>query len=59
MDPVQYMLHLIEQGKHHEDAYAHASARFGLSKAQLEQLLLDARLQAKSLIVAIDSSGLL
>jgi len=59
MNPVQYMIHLIEQGKSYADAYSHASQRFGMSKAQLEQAVIDARAEACDLIRAIDGSRLL
>lgn len=59
MDPVQYMLHLVEQGKSYADAYSHASQRFGLSKAELEQRVIDARQSACETIRAIDQSRLL
>lgn len=55
MDPVQYIIYLVEQGKSYEDALSHARQRFGLTPAQLEQLIIDARAQAESLLVATDS----
>lgn len=59
MDPVQYVLHLLEQGKSYEDAYSHAAQRFGESKAQIEQRILDARSDALRLVRAIDNLGAL
>ena len=59
MDPVQYLLHLIEQGKSYDEAYSHASQRFGMTKAWLEQAVADARDNALRLARAIDNAGLL
>lgn len=54
MDPVQYIIYLVEQGKSYEDALSHARQRFGLTPAQSEQLIIDARAQAESLLVATE-----
>lgn len=55
MDPVQYMIYLVEQGKSYDAAYAHARQRFGLTNAELEQAVLDAREQAKRLLIGTEA----
>lgn len=50
MDPVQYAIHLIEQGKSYDEVYAHAQQRYGIRPAELEQRILDARENARDLL---------
>jgi hypothetical protein len=55
MDPVQYMIHLVEQGKTPIDAMLHASQRWGETLAQLEQRIMDARSNARDLLDATEA----
>lgn len=50
MDPVQYIIHLIEQGKHPVDAREHTRLRFGLSDEAIDARLREARAAAWDLI---------
>ena len=59
MDPVQYLLHLIEQGKSVADAYSHTRQRFGIGDRQIDGLVIDAFGQAQDLVRAIRRHGLL
>jgi hypothetical protein len=55
MDPVQYLLHLIEQGVLYEDARSHTRQRFGLSDDDLSLRLRLARKDANALLRSLDA----
>lgn len=55
MDPVQYMIHLIEQGKPAVEARDHAKLRYGLSDEAIDARILEAHNAAVNTINALRS----
>lgn len=54
MDPVKYIIHLIEQGEAPDKAREHARLRYGFSEEGIERCIRDARAAAWDLISKTD-----
>lgn len=55
MDPVQYLLHLIEQGVPYLPARQHTTQRFGINDSDLNLRLRIARKDAGALLRSLDA----
>lgn len=57
MDPVQYIIHLLTQGKSRDEAEAHARQRYGLTREELNNRVNEAVNAARSLMVLLGSGN--
>lgn len=57
MDPVQYIIHLIEQGEHPDKAREHAKLRHGLSDEAIDARISEAVAAAQRTIQVLGWIG--